>query len=54
MLEIVLTTAEGEIQLGKLIARQVEAVYPSSTSSRGGMFFYGVPLSGEKVLLNQY
>ena len=47
MSEIVLTAAEGEIQLEKWSARQVETVSTSCTSSRGGMLFAGVPISGE-------
>ena len=38
---IVLTDAEGEIQLEKYIARKVENVSPSSTSSRGVYYFLG-------------
>ena len=53
MSEIVLTAAEGEIQLENLIARQVETLSTSLTSSRGVMFFAGIPLSGETLLLKQ-
>ena len=44
MLEIVLTFVEGESETEKLSARQVENISPSLTSSRGGVFFAGVPV----------
>ena len=53
MSEIVPTSVKGEGELEKWSARQVENVSPSSTSSRGGMFFDGVLVSVENLLLNQ-
>ena len=48
MLKIVRAAAEGEIQLEKLNAWQVETFYPPLTLSRGGMLFAGVQVSGGK------
>ena len=45
MSEIVLNSVEGEIELEKLSAWQVETVSPSSKSSRGGMLYAGVTVS---------
>ena len=41
MSEIVLAVTEEEIELEKLSTQQVETVSPSSTLSRGGMFWVG-------------
>ena len=53
MLEISLTSVELEVELEQLSAQKVENVSPSLTSSRGGVFFAGVPVSVEKGFLKQ-
>ena len=51
--EIVLGDAEGEMEMEELSARQVETVFTSLASSRGGIFFDGVQVPFEKVLLKK-